>query len=70
MFPDNPEYQCQGIDLIINDLYTDEIKIDTYESGNFFLETIANVRKNKPGCIISSQADYLLFFILWSYRYF
>lgn len=67
----NPEYQDKDIDLIWN--YTKdnqtfsktiEVKTDTYDSPNFFFETLSNVEKGTPGCFLYSEADFLFYYYI------
>lgn len=39
-----------------------EVKCDTYKSGNLYVETISNMSKNTPGCLMYSEAQYLFYF--------
>lgn len=41
-----------------------EIKADTYDSPNFFLEVISNDNKNTPGCFLQTQSDYLYYYFI------
>lgn len=60
-------YQEKDIDLIA---YLDsiesqtmlEIKSDTYESPNYFAETISNTTKNTLGCWMKTEADLLMYY--------
>lgn len=39
-----------------------EVKSDTYDSGNFFFETISNASKGTEGCFMYTRADYLYYY--------
>ena len=42
-----------------------EVKGDTYSNtGNFFLETVSNKKKNTPGCFIYSKADFFYYYFV------
>jgi hypothetical protein len=57
------EYQQQDIDLLVelegSSNTSIEVKVDGQinRTGNFFLETISNDRKNTLGCFMYSRAD-------------
>lgn len=72
----NKRYQEKDIDLVWlyfrDDRYegdnigtsTLEVKADTYDSPNFFLEIISNDNKNTPGCFLQTQSDYLYYYFI------
>lgn len=41
---------------------TVEVKTDRYKTGNLFFETISNIQKRTPGCLMYSEADWLHYF--------
>lgn len=41
---------------------TIEVKTDQYTSGNLFFETISNIQKGTPGCLMYSEADWLHYY--------
>lgn len=61
-------WQQQNIDLIVRKNRHKkliEIKSDTYYStGNYFFETFSSIEDNKPGCFISSKADYFYYLFI------
>ena len=69
----DPAYQTHDVDLLWTVLeghgrlrtISIEVKGDRYhKSGNFFLETVSNTRKNTPGCIIYSKAKWLFYYFV------
>ena len=70
---DNQSFYKADIDLILkeNGQFTKiEVKVDTYTSGNFFLETISNVAKNEEdeleglGCLLITKADKIYYYFI------
>ncbi|MGE5438038.1 MAG: hypothetical protein ACM3O3_12565 [Syntrophothermus sp.] len=65
------KFQSIDIDLLLIsnvdnnvELSTIEIKVDTYDTGNYFFETISNMNKNTDGCFLYSQAKWLYYYFL------
>lgn len=62
------EYQANDIDLVVlyqnSNKITYEVKTDSFLTGNLFFETVSNVNKNTPGCMIYTKADYILYFFI------
>jgi len=56
----NPEYFKKDIDFILQGA-TYEVKIDTYDTGHCFLETISNARTGALGWLFVSQAKWLIY---------
>lgn len=63
---DDKRFQELDIDLIC--VYKNgppdniEVKCDTYDSGNFFFETISNSSKGTEGCFMYTLADKLYYY--------
>ena len=64
-------YQDLDIDLIVTKLnegrtevFTVEIKVDRYTSGNFFFEITSNKTKGTPGCILYTNSDYIIYYFI------
>lgn len=60
-------YQEKDIDLIayydtVESQVKIEIKSDSYQSPNYFAETISNTSKNTLGCWMKTEADYLMYY--------
>ena len=61
-------YQARDIDLIaykdgnVDSQVLIEVKSDTYESSNYFAETISNTTKNTLGCWLKTEADLLMYY--------
>ena len=60
-------YQEKDIDLIayydtVESQTKIEIKSDTYQSPNYFAETISNTSKNTLGCWMKTEADLLMYY--------
>lgn len=68
----NKKYQNQDIDFLwfykkdgIEHMKKIEVKADRYShTGNFFIETVSNIKKNTPGCFIYSKADYFFYYFI------
>lgn len=42
-----------------------EIKVDTYaQTGNYFIETVSNEKKQTKGCLLYSKAHYLFYYFI------
>jgi hypothetical protein len=66
---DDKAFQEFDIDLIHitnRNVVNIEVKSDTYESGNFFFETISNATKGTQGCFMYTCADYLHYYFVKS----
>ncbi len=64
---DNDKFQNHDIDLIMkeNDKFTTiEVKVDRYQSGNFFLETMSNKEKGIPGCLLTTKSEKLYYYFI------
>ena len=64
---DDPAFRKRGIDLEVktkSGLLGVEVKGDTYDSGNFFFETISVKQRDVKGCFLTSEAD------IWCYYLF
>lgn len=62
---DDKSFQKLDIDLVQvtkKDVINIEVKSDTYDSGNFFFETISNATKETEGCFMYTRADYLYYY--------
>lgn len=62
---DDREFQEFDIDLIHsthNNVFNIEVKADTYDSGNFFFETVSNATKGTLGCFMYTCADYVHYY--------
>lgn len=63
---DDPAWWPKDIDISAEmdsgETVTYEIKTDRYTSGNIFYETVSNVEHNVPGCMVKSEADFLLYY--------
>jgi hypothetical protein len=65
-------FQKKDIDLIWlykykGSVYTRfiEIKADRYShTGNYFIETVSNEQKNKPGCFLYTEADWIFYYFV------
>ncbi|PWA09676.1 hypothetical protein DCC39_12585 [Pueribacillus theae] len=67
------DYQLKDIDLLwikqnrdgSKRTITIEVKGDRYyRTGNYFLETISNKKKNTPGCFMYTEADYVFYYFV------
>lgn len=61
------EFQEFDIDLIQfthEDVFNIEVKADTYDTGNFFFETVSNESKNTLGCFMYTSADFIYYYFL------
>lgn len=56
----NPEYFKKDIDVLINGV-SYEFKMDRYDTGYCFLETISNTRTGALGWLFVSQAKWLIY---------
>lgn len=45
-----------------------EVKTDTWDTGNFYLELVANVGKAKPGWMFSSEAEWLAYIVVPTHK--
>jgi hypothetical protein len=65
---DNKIYQPKGIDFIAvtktEKLRKIEIKTDTYDTGNYFIETISNSSKNTKGCLLTTESDFIFYYFI------
>ena len=70
---DEKEYQIKDIDLLwttesggedYDTAKTIEVKTDFYTTGNFFFETVSNVKKNTLGCFLKTEADFLFYYFI------
>jgi hypothetical protein len=63
--------QDMDVDLIIarpeGDYILLEVKGDRYTTGNFFIELVSNTEKCSIGCILKTQADYILYYFIKTY---
>ena len=41
-----------------------EVKGDRYTSGNIYVETVADEKRNSPGCLTYTAADYLAYYLV------
>ena len=62
-------YQGKDIDLLAKMKIREskgwvgiEVKCDSYKSGNLYFETISNMNKNTPGCLLYSEAHFLFYY--------
>lgn len=59
-------YQKKGIDFRVDadsDNFYLDVKTDTHwNTGNFYLELVANNNKNKRGCLLTSEADFIFYY--------
>ena len=65
----NSYYQKKDIDLLAKMKIREskgwvgiEVKCDSYKSGNLYFETISNMNKNTPGCLLYSEAHFLFYY--------
>jgi hypothetical protein len=64
---DVSKYQTKDIDLIWETqkaTYQVELKVDRYQTGNFFFETRSNTERGTPGCFLYTEADLLFYYFL------
>lgn len=65
---ENKSYQPKGIDFIAitnkEKLRKIEIKTDTYDTGNYFIETISNSNKNTKGCLLTTESDFIFYYFI------
>jgi hypothetical protein len=65
---DDDFYRSLDIDLVVQGELVSkdyvEVKGDTYKSGNIYIETVANVNKNSPGCLKYTGADYIAYYMV------
>lgn len=62
---DDKAFQKFDIDLVQvtnNSIFNIEVKSDTYETGNFFFETVSNATKGTEGCFMYTTADYIYYY--------
>jgi hypothetical protein len=71
LYVDGKAVQSKDIDLIAvkEDDFgivgaTIEVKTDRYTTGNLFFETISNIQKGTPGCLMYSEADFLHYYFV------
>ena len=70
----NKSYQKKDIDLLWVYIENNkehisrlEVKGDTYSrSLNMFLETNSNLEKNTPGCFMYTEADFILYYFIYT----
>lgn len=62
----SPQHQEVDIDFLIefkNGITsTAEVKTDSYDTGNFFIELIGDIEDNRLGCMLVTKSDYLFYF--------
>jgi len=66
----NKNYQDRDVDLIWvtfslekgTEVWEIEVKIDSYTTGNFWLETISNDKTNSEGCFFKSKAKWYFYY--------
>lgn len=57
-------FQSKDIDFILEKngvKKTLELKADTYAPNNFYIETVSNANKGTLGCMLYTEADYVLY---------
>ncbi|WP_414039354.1 hypothetical protein ACJU26_09000 [Acidithiobacillus sp. M4-SHS-6] len=64
-------YQPRGIDYFwirhqenVTRLDSVEVKTDTWDTGNLYLELVANEEREKPGWLYTSEAQWLSYVVL------
>jgi hypothetical protein len=58
-------YQRHDIDFIWitrKNVNLVEVKVDRYQTGNFFFETLSNQERNTPGCFLYTKANLILYY--------
>lgn len=61
---DHEKFRKWGVDLLWQTAFgivLIDVKSDSYDTGNFFFETVSNKDKNTLGCFLSSEADYFYY---------
>jgi hypothetical protein len=56
------EFDIDLVQITNSDIVNIEVKSDTYESGNFFFETVSNSARETEGCFMYTRADYLYYY--------
>lgn len=62
---DHQSFQVLGIDLVVSKgsrVRTVDVKTDSYDSGNFFIEIVSNDTKGTEGCIYKDKVDDWLYY--------
>jgi hypothetical protein len=60
------EFDIDLVHVTNRDVVNIEVKADTYESENFFFETVSNATKGTHGCFMYTRADYLYYYFIKS----
>ena len=64
---DIEKFYKHDIDLVLKEgskLTTIEVKVDSYKSGNFFLEIMSNKEKKTLGCLLTTKANKLFYYFI------
>lgn len=72
-----PLYQNMDIDMLWVRAYENkeivsrvEVKGDSYPERNFYLEAWSNIERGTPGCIVKTQADFIMYLFVQTQNYY
>lgn len=61
---DDKYFRSMDVDLVIDGNVFIEVKGDSHTTENIFIETISNVTKGTPGCLLYTAADYVFYYYI------